>query len=114
MVKRRGRNESVWSAVVAAIRIRWVLAFAFAVVGALALNADQASAAQAAPLDCGIVLERECSPTEELAFCVINSYQEFEECTENGGFVHDVGCYIVYVGEFYGCFLEAGGSAFVN
>ena len=114
MVRRGRKIESRWKAAVSAARIRWVLAFAFGVIGALALNANRAAAAEADPLDCGTVLQRQCSATEELAFCVINSYQDFDECTANGGFVHDVGCYIVYVGEFYGCFLESGGSVFVN
>jgi hypothetical protein len=96
------------------MRMRWVLAFAFAVIGALALNANQAAAAEAEHLDCGTVLQRDCSVTEELAFCIINSFQNYDECKEHGGFWNDVGCYFEYVGEFYWCYLGMGETIFLN
>lgn len=87
--------------------------FALALVLALGAGARPVSAATT-ELDCSVVLGRECSMTEELAFCVINAYFELQDCEENGGLVNDIGCYGEYLFDFYACFIELPGTILLN
>ena len=96
------------------IRSRW-LAFAFSFALVLGLAFDRASAEMAPPkYTCDMELGRPCTVTEELAYCMINAFTSFDDCKENGGFWNDLGCYNLYVADYYACYLTTPINVFLK
>ncbi len=96
-------------------KVRWsMLGFALALALALAVGVSRASAATVPLYTCDRVLGRACTVTEELAYCMLTAMNSFDDCKDNGGFLNDVGCYNLYVADYYACYLTTPINVFIK
>ena len=92
----------------------WGSVFSLALILALAVGRASAEAPAPPKYTCDMELGRACTVTEELAFCVINAFESYDDCKENGGFWNDVGCYPLYAADFYACYLTTPINVFLK
>jgi hypothetical protein len=46
---------------------------------------------------------RDCTATEEMAYCQLNAMDAYDDCKAQGGFLNDAGCFITYTADFWAC-----------
>jgi hypothetical protein len=57
---------------------------------------------------------RQCTFTEELAFCIKNAMTSYDECKEGEGFVGKALCTVLYEADFYACGATAPANFFLK
>jgi hypothetical protein len=57
---------------------------------------------------------RQCTYTEELAFCVKNAITSYDECKEDEGLIGKVKCTLLYEADFYACTVSGSATFFLG